>query len=129
MVTVNGDCAIEANETFLLRLGSLVNNGRNVSLSGGGATLDGTGTINNDDALPVITCSGNVSKNVDPGVCTTSVTLVLPTLSSLCGTSVLEFHYRSVDAAGNPTGPYNGFAPSGSNSWPGPSRHNWSCGC
>jgi hypothetical protein len=114
-VPVVGDCSIESNETFILRLGSLVNNGRNVSLSGGGATLDGTATITNDDALPVITCPANLSKNVDPGVCNTSVTLTLPTNSSICGSSTLEFRYRTVDAANNPTGPYNAYAPSANN--------------
>ncbi len=115
MVTVNGDCLIEPNESFLLRLSALMNNGRNVTLSGGGATLDGTGSITNDDALPVITCPASLSRNVDPGVCTTSVTLPLPTTSSICGTSVLEFHYRTVDANNNPTGPYNAYALSSNN--------------
>lgn len=56
MVMVNGDCKIEINESFVLQLSGLVNNGRAVSLSGGGATLNGTGTINNNDAPPMITC-------------------------------------------------------------------------
>ncbi|MEP6645634.1 MAG: Calx-beta domain-containing protein [Saprospiraceae bacterium] len=55
-VTVNGDCFIEGNETFLLRLSALVNNGRAITFSGGGSTLDGTATINNDDAVPQIAC-------------------------------------------------------------------------
>jgi hypothetical protein len=114
-VTANGDCAIEANETFALQLSALLNNGRNVSLSGGGATLNGTGTLNNDDALPVITCPGNISKNVDAGTCTTSVLLPLPTTSSICGTSTLEFRYRTVDALNNPTGAFTAFAPSSNN--------------
>jgi hypothetical protein len=114
-VPVNGDCNIEANETFLLRLSGLVNNGRNVSLSGGGATLDGTGTINNDDALPVITCPGNLTVNAAAGLCQATVTLTLPTLSSVCGASTLEFRYRTVDEAGLPTGVYTGYFPSGSN--------------
>jgi hypothetical protein len=104
-VTVNGDCGIEPNETYLLRLSGLANNGRNVSLSGGGATLDGTGTITNDDALPVITCPASIVRNVDPGVCTTSVTLPLPTTSSVCGSSTLEFRYRTVDASNVPNRP------------------------
>jgi hypothetical protein len=59
-VTVNGDCKAEANETLLLRLSSLQNNGRNVTLSGGGATLDGTGTIQNT-ALPTATIGGTTA--------------------------------------------------------------------
>jgi hypothetical protein len=114
-VTGIGDCKIEANESFLLRLSALVNNGRNVSFNGGGATLDGTGTITNDDALPVITCPANLSQNVNPGVCTTSVTLPLPSTSSICGASTLEFRYRTVNNQNNPTGPFNAYAPSNNN--------------
>lgn len=114
-VTGIGDCTIEANETFLLRLSALVNNARNISLNGGGATLDGTGALNNDDALPVISCPANLSKNVDFGFCTTSVTLPLPTTSSICGASTLEFRYRSVDNQNNPTGPFNAYAPAANN--------------
>ena len=114
-VTVVGDCAIEANETMLLRLSALVNNGRSISLSGGGATLDGTGTITNDDALPVMTCPADLSVNAAAGVCNATVTLPLPTLSSICGASTLEFHYRPVNASNVPTGAYNAFAPAGSN--------------
>ncbi|MEO6759235.1 MAG: Calx-beta domain-containing protein, partial [Saprospiraceae bacterium] len=110
-VTVVGDCAIEANETFLLRLSGLVNNGRNVSLNGGGATLDGTGTITNDDALPIIACPANLTVNSTPNLCSAVVTIPLPTLTSICGSSVLEFHYRTVDASNTPTGAYNAFAP------------------
>lgn len=115
-VTIIGDCAIEPNETLLLRLSALVNNGRNISLSGGGATLDGTGTINNDDAIPVMTCPANLTVNASNGVCNATVTLPLPTTSSICGASTLEFHYRTVDAANNPTGNYTAFAPAASNS-------------
>ncbi len=114
-VTINGDCAIESNETLLLRLSALVNNGRNITLSGGGATLDGTGTINNDDALPVISCPASIAKNVDPGVCTTSITLPLPTTSSVCGTAVLEFRYRTMQSVSVPLGPFTAYALSSSN--------------
>lgn len=115
-VPVIGDCAIEANETYLLRLSALGANGRNVSLSGGGATLDGTGTINNDDALPVITCPTTLLKlEATAGLCSATTTLTLPTLSSICGSSVLEFHYRTVDNNNNPTGAYNAFIPSANN--------------
>ncbi|MCC7505904.1 MAG: T9SS type A sorting domain-containing protein, partial [Saprospiraceae bacterium] len=114
-VTVVGDCAIEANETYFLRLSGLVNNGRNVILSGGGATLDGTGTINNDDALPVITCPANLTVNAAAGVCNATVTLPLPTTSSVCGASTLEFRYRTVDANNVPTGAFTAYAPAASN--------------
>ena len=115
-VTVIGDCTIEPNETLVLRLSALVNNGRNISLSGGGATLDGTGTINNDDAIPVMTCPANLTVNASNGVCNATVALPLPTTSSVCGASTLEFRYRTVDAANNPTGNYTAFAPAASNS-------------
>ena len=59
-VTINGDCKDEVNETLLLRLSSLNASGRNVSLSGGGATLDGTGTIVNTP-LPTATIAGTSS--------------------------------------------------------------------
>jgi hypothetical protein len=114
-VTANGDCKIEANENFALQLSALANNGRDVSFNGGGATLNGTGTINNDDALPVITCPGNLSQIVSPGVCTANVTLPLPVTSSICGTSTLEFRYRTVDILNNPTGPFTAYAPSNNN--------------
>ena len=114
-VTINGDCIIEPNETFQLRLSNLGNNGRNIGFAGGGATLTGTGGINNDDALPEITCPTNRLKSVDPGVCTTSITLPLPTTASICGTATLEFRYRTVDNQNNPTGPFNNYAPSTNN--------------
>jgi hypothetical protein len=59
-VPMVGDCFIEANETFLSRLSSLNSNGRAITFSGGGATLDGTGTIVNDDSVPQITCPANI---------------------------------------------------------------------
>jgi len=56
-VTVNGDHADERhtgagnrnNETFTLRLSAISASGRSVQFSGMGASLDGTGTIQNDD--------------------------------------------------------------------------------
>ncbi|MBN8684656.1 MAG: hypothetical protein J0L99_18540, partial [Chitinophagales bacterium] len=58
VVTINGDCVIEPNESFILRLSNLQNNGRSITLSGGGATTDGTGTITNDDFPPTFTVTG-----------------------------------------------------------------------
>ncbi len=59
-VTINGDCNVEPNETLLLRLSSLNANGRAVTLSGGGATLDATGTIINTPR-PTATISGTIA--------------------------------------------------------------------
>ena len=53
-VQVNGDMTFEGNETFLVRLSSLAASGRNVVFNPAGATLDGTGTILNDDIPPVL---------------------------------------------------------------------------
>lgn len=114
-VTVNGDCAIEAIEILSLQLTSLNPLGRNVTFSGGGATLSGTGTINNDDALPVISCPPNLTVNAITGTCAATVTLALPTTSSICGTSTLEFRYRTVDALNNPTGSFTAYAPAAGN--------------
>ena len=113
-VNILGDCEIEPDETFLLRLSELVNNGRNVSFSGGGATLDGTGTIINDDALPVITCLGNVTQTVPCNTTSKVISLPVPSTSSVCGTGTLEFRYRTVNSMNTPTGVYSAFAPSGS---------------
>ena len=49
-VTVNGDTTDEPNETVILRLSSP----SNAALSGGSTTLDGTGTITDDDAAPTV---------------------------------------------------------------------------
>ncbi len=112
---VVGDCTIEPDEAFSVVLSSLSTSGRNVSFSGGGATLSGTGTILNDDALPVITCSSDFSQNTDAGVCQATVTLPQPGTSSICGSGTLEFRYRPVNAANQPTGPYSNYAPAASN--------------
>ncbi len=50
-VTVNGDTTDEPNETVILRLSSP----SNAALSGGAQTLDGTGTITDDDGTPSVT--------------------------------------------------------------------------
>ena len=49
-VTVNGDTLDEPNETIVLRLSSP----SNAALSGGKTTLDGTGTITDDDDTPTV---------------------------------------------------------------------------
>ncbi|MEK7411767.1 MAG: hypothetical protein AAB263_00450, partial [Planctomycetota bacterium] len=114
-VPIVGDCKIETDENFMLTVGGLTANGRNVTLSGGGGTTSGTGTILNDDALPGITCPGNFDQNTDPGVCNANVTLTLPTLSSVCGSSTLEFRHRPVDAGNVPTGAFSAWIPSANN--------------
>ncbi|WP_417375975.1 Calx-beta domain-containing protein [Gimesia maris] len=48
-VQVNGDTTVELEEQFLLELSNLQSGGRDVQFSGAGATLQGTGTIPNDD--------------------------------------------------------------------------------
>jgi hypothetical protein len=111
-VPVNGDCAIESAENFLLRLGTLQNLGRNVIFSGNNPTLDGTGTIDNDDALPVITCTSFTSYDTDPGSCSAQITLPLPGLNSVCGSSTLEWRRREVNASNQPIQSYSGYFPS-----------------
>ena len=85
-VTINGDCKDEVNETLLLRLSSLTANGRNVSLSGGGATLDGTGTIVNTP-LPTATIAGATT------VCLTGAAPMV-TFTGANGTSPYTFNYQ-----------------------------------
>ncbi len=115
MVPVVGDCAIEPNETFFMRLASLNPTGRNVIFSGSGATLDGTGIITNDDALPVITCPGEFSQNAGANTCFAQVTIPLPTTSSVCGSSSLDWRARTVDANNVPLQSFSSFQPSNNN--------------
>ena len=61
-VTVSGDTSIEANETLQLVLSTLSAGGRNVSFSGGGSSLTGTGTINNDDSETLTISSPSVTE-------------------------------------------------------------------
>ena len=58
-VTVNGDTTDEPNETVVVRLSSA----SNAALSGGKATLDGTGMINDDDAEPTVSVSDATAVN------------------------------------------------------------------
>ncbi len=61
-VMVNGDTAAEAYETVKVRLSSATN----AVLSGGGTTLDGTGTIENDDA-PTVSIDAPTATEGDSG--------------------------------------------------------------
>lgn len=105
-VTVNGDCAIEADETFALVLSNLSVAGREVVFSGLSPELTAAGTILNDDALPVIDCPDSYTVPVPEGACSAEVTLELPEVSGLCGESNLEFRYRTLD----PEGPFTEWA-------------------
>ena len=58
-VTVNGDTTHESNETVVLRLSSP----SNAALSGGAQTLDGTGTITDDDDAPTISVADATAVN------------------------------------------------------------------
>ncbi|MEP4533632.1 MAG: Calx-beta domain-containing protein [Cyclobacteriaceae bacterium] len=49
-VTINDDNLVEADETFNLRLSTLIATGRNVIFDGGGATVSSTVSITEDDA-------------------------------------------------------------------------------
>jgi hypothetical protein len=64
-VVIEGDCIIEPDENFYVDLNSLSNAGRDVTFFGGGSTLSGTGTIENDDAAPLITCPDNTTISCD----------------------------------------------------------------
>jgi len=114
-VPVVGDCAIESAENFVLRLSALNANSRNVIFSGSNPTLDGTGTINNDDALPVINCPSDDAYDTDPGECSALITLPLPTLNSICGSSTLEWRGRQVDEFNVPLQPYSAYTPAANN--------------
>jgi hypothetical protein len=64
IVAVKGDNIHERNEKFSVQL----SNARNAQLAGGGPTLDGTGTIVDDDPLPKINIDSNASDlEGDPG--------------------------------------------------------------
>ena len=58
-VTVNGDTTHESNETVVLRLSSP----SNAALSGGAQTLDGTGTITDDDDAPTVSVADATAVN------------------------------------------------------------------
>ncbi len=107
IVPVNGDCTIEPDEMFLLVLSDIVA-GDNIEIP----TTMGQATIQNDDALPVITCPGNVTQTVACNTTSKVITLPVPSTSSVCGTGTLEFRHRTVNSMNTPTGVYTAFAPS-----------------
>ncbi|QEL19745.1 beta strand repeat-containing protein [Limnoglobus roseus] len=61
-VATTADGTVELNETLSLILSNLAAGGRNVTFSGGGASLTGTGTILNDDAAVVSISSPSVTE-------------------------------------------------------------------
>ncbi|MCY3654022.1 MAG: hypothetical protein OXG70_03170, partial [Cyanobacteria bacterium MAG IRC1_bin_28] len=76
-ITVNGDALDEANETVVVRLYAPVN-GR---FPGGAKTLDGIGTIEDDDAEPTLSIDSPKVAEGDPGenpALTFNVTLSAP---------------------------------------------------
>ena len=77
-ITVNttADNTVEADEALDLLLSTLSAGGRDVTFNGGGATLTGTGTIENDDAAEFTVSSE--SGNEDGGPITFTVTLSNP---------------------------------------------------
>ncbi len=89
-VTINGDCKSETDEMFILRLSNLINNGRNIQFNGSGATLDATGTIQNND----IPLTVNAPTITQPTCVVASGTIIINATS----TSAMEF---SVDGGMN----------------------------
>ena len=59
-VTVNGDTTDEPSETVILRLSSPSNAS---AFSGGAQTLDGTGTITDDDDAPTVSVANATAVN------------------------------------------------------------------
>ena len=103
-VAVTGDTVDEANETVVLRLSSA----SNASLSGGAATLDGTGTITDDDAAPTaVTLAVNPSsaaESADETAITVTASLVgsqrtaatAVTVSRTGGTATSGTDYKAI---------------------------------
>ena len=117
-VTVRGDDLDEPDETVVVRLSSP----SNATLTGGATTLDGTGTINDNDATPTVSVAdatavseGDVAAPDPPNNMTFTVTLsaasgrtvtVPYTLSgtATAGTDYTEPNSRSVTIAAGRTG-------------------------
>ncbi len=74
-VATTGDSTVELNEALSLILSTLAAGGRAVTFNGGGGTLTGTGTINNDDSAVVSISSPNVTEG---GMLAFSVTINNP---------------------------------------------------
>ena len=83
-VTVNGDTAHEPNETVVLRLSSA----SNARLTGGAQTLDGTGTITDDDDAPTVSVADATAVNEGNDPDTTVNLSFAVTLDALSGKAV-----------------------------------------
>ena len=82
-VTTTTDNKVELNETLSLILSSLAATGRSVQFNGAGATLTGTGTINNDDTAVLSIADVTKAEN---GTFTFTVTSSNPSDADITGT-------------------------------------------
>ncbi|MDE5420216.1 HYR domain-containing protein, partial [Labilibaculum sp. DW002] len=71
-VTIDNDDVVEPLETIIGRLSNLVNNSQDVSLIGGGASSDATGTITDNDVATL--AIDDISVNESAGTATFTVT-------------------------------------------------------
>ena len=97
-VTVNGDTTDEPNETVVVRLSSP----SNAALSGGSQTLDGTGTITDDDGTPTATLKLSASSITEKGG-TSTVTASLNRASNQAVTLTVAIAPVSPAVAGDLT--------------------------
>ncbi len=65
-VSTTADTTVELDETLDLILSTLAAGGRNVTFSGGGASIFGTGTISNDDSAEFSVSSESGDENAGP---------------------------------------------------------------
>ncbi|MDA1013625.1 MAG: putative Ig domain-containing protein, partial [Planctomycetota bacterium] len=100
IVDVKGDRAVEATESFVLRLGNLSDLG--VIFAGGGSTLGGVGTILNDDLNQrlVTTTTGSVGSGSG------QITIMDPVTGDT--TTITPFVSNFVGNANVATGDFNG---------------------
>ncbi len=109
-VAVNGDCLIEADETFSVSLSNLQAGSLDVVF--GNTTA--TGTILNDDLLPSLSCPADFSEVTDLDPCSSTIALPVPSISDACGGTTLEFRTRTTDASQAPASDWSGWMPSNS---------------
>ena len=109
-VAVNGDCLIEADETFTVSLSNLQAGSLDVVF--GNTTA--TGAILNDDLLPSLSCPADFSEVTDLDACYSTIDLPVPAISDACGGTTLEFRTRTTDASQAPVSDWSGWMPSNS---------------
>ncbi len=109
-VAVNGDCLIEADETFTISLSNLQAGSLDVVF--GNTTA--TGTILNDDLLPSLSCPADFSEVTDLDACSSTIALPVPAISDACGGTTLEFRTRITGASQAPASDWSGWMPSNS---------------